>query len=214
MADTTHLEAHATGHDNASAHDHTPTGWRRWVYSTNHKDIGMMYLIFAIFAGVVGGILSGFMRMELQEPGIQIFHGLASMVYGAQGDAALDAGKHMYNVFTTAHALIMIFFAVMPATVGGFGNYFAPLMIGAPDTAFPRINNIAFWLLPPAFILLIMSLFFAGPSGAYMNGSGGGWTIYPPFSTTGQPGPAMDFVILSLHVAGLSSILGAINLIT
>ncbi|HTM77596.1 MAG TPA: cbb3-type cytochrome c oxidase subunit I, partial [Devosia sp.] len=214
MADTTHLEAHATGHDNAAAHHHTPTGWRRWVYSTNHKDIGLMYLIFAIFAGVVGGILSGVMRLELQEPGIQIFHGLAHMVYGAEGDVAIDAGKHMYNVFTTAHALIMIFFAVMPATVGGFGNYFAPLMIGAPDTAFPRINNIAFWLLPPAFILLIMSLFFAGPSGDFMNGSGGGWTIYPPFSTSGQPGPAMDFVILSLHVAGLSSILGAINLIT
>jgi len=213
MADTTHLEAHATGHDHADAHDHhTPTGWRRYVYSTNHKDIGVMYLVFAIIAGIVGGLLSGFMRMELQEPGIQIFHGLAAMTYGVEGDAAIDAGKHMYNVFTTAHALIMIFFMVMPATVGGFGNYFAPLMIGAPDTAFPRINNVAFWLLPPAFILLLMSLFFEGPSGLY--GSGGGWTIYPPLSTTGQPGPAMDFAILALHVAGISSILGAINLIT
>ncbi|MET3900493.1 cytochrome c oxidase subunit 1 [Devosia sp. UYZn731] len=215
MADTTHLEAHATGHDGAASHDHhTPTGWRRYVYSTNHKDIGVMYLWFAVIAGIVGGLLSGFMRMELQEPGIQIFHGLAAMVYGINGDAAIDAGKHMYNVFTTAHALIMIFFMVMPATVGGFGNYFAPLMIGAPDTAFPRINNIAFWLLPPAFILLLMSFFFAGPDGANMNGTGGGWTIYPPLSTTGQPGPAMDFAILALHVAGISSILGAINLIT
>ncbi|MDB5537246.1 MAG: cytochrome-c oxidase [Devosia sp.] len=215
MADTTHLEAHATGHDGAASHDHhTPTGWRRYVYSTNHKDIGVMYLVFAIIAGIVGGLLSGFMRMELQEPGIQIFNGLASMVYGINGDPSIDAGKHMYNVFTTAHALIMIFFMVMPATVGGFGNYFAPLMIGAPDTAFPRINNIAFWLLPPAFILLLMSFFFAGPDGANMNGTGGGWTIYPPLSTTGQPGPAMDFAILALHVAGISSILGAINLIT
>ncbi|MEO5804933.1 cytochrome c oxidase subunit I [Devosia sp.] len=213
-AEATHLDAHGAGHDHHAAdHGHSdPTGWRRYVYSTNNKDIGVMYLIFAIVAGVIGGLLSGAMRMELQEPGIQIFHGLASMVYGVSGDDALDAGKHMYNVFTTAHALIMIFFMVMPATVGGFGNYFVPLMIGSPDTAFPRINNIAFWLLPPAFILLCISLFVEGPSGAM--GAGGGWTLYPPLSTTGQPGPAVDFVILALHVAGVSSILGAINLIT
>jgi cytochrome c oxidase subunit 1 len=202
-AEAAHHEAHDHGH---------PTGWRRYVYSTNHKDIGVMYLVFAIVAGVVGGLLSGAMRLELQEPGIQIFHGLAAMTYGLNGDAAIDAGKHMYNVFTTAHALIMIFFMVMPATMGGFANYFAPLMIGAPDTAFPRINNIAFWLLPFAFALLLLSLFFEGPPGMY--GTGGGWTIYPPLSTSGQPGPAMDFAILSLHVAGVSSILGAINLIT
>jgi len=208
------LEAHATGHDRASAHDHSiPTGWKRWLYSTNHKDIGVMYLIFSIVAGVIGGLLSGVMRLELQEPGIQIFHGLAAMVYQApDADSALDAGKHMYNVFVTAHALIMVFFTVMPATMGGFANYFAPLMIGAPDTAFPRINNIAFWLLPPAFLLLLLSLFFEGPAGA--NGAGTGWTIYPPLSTSGHPGPAVDFAILSLHVAGASSILGAINLIT
>ena len=212
MADTTaHLEAHATGHDAASHHE--PTGWRRWVYSTNHKDIGVMYLVFSIVTGIIGGLLSGVMRMELQEPGIQIFHGLAAMVYGVSGGDALDAGKHMYNVFTTAHALIMVFFVVMPATMGGFANYFAPLMVGAPDTAFPRINNIAFWLLPPAFILLLMSLFFEG-TGPTALGFGGGWTIYPPLSTIGHPGPAMDFAILSLHVAGVSSILGAINLIT
>src|SRR5688572_12625900 len=215
MADTTHSleahegQAHADGH--AADHGH-PTGWRRYVYSTNHKDIGTMYLIFAIVAGVIGGLLSGAMRLELQEPGIQIFHGLAAMVYGTSGDAALDAGKHMYNVFTTAHALIMIFFMVMPAMIGGFGNWFVPLMIGAPDMAFPRMNNISFWLLPPAFLLLVMSMFFEGPAGAY--GTGGGWTIYPPLSTSGQPGPAMDFAILSLHIAGASSILGAINFIT
>lgn len=214
MTDAVHLEAHATGHDTAS-HMHEPTGWRRWVYSTNHKDIGVMYLIFSIVAGIIGGLLSGVMRLELQEPGIQIFHGLANMVYGLGGpENAIDAGKHMYNVFTTAHALTMVFFVVMPATIGGFANYFVPLMIGAPDTAFPRINNIAFWLLPPAFILLMLSLFFPGGSGANENGFGGGWTIYPPLSTTGHPGPAMDFAILSLHVAGISSILGAINLIT
>jgi cytochrome c oxidase subunit 1 len=209
MADTHALEAHAHGH--SAGHGHV-TGWRRYLFSTNHKDIGTLYLMFALVAGVIGAILSGFMRLELQEPGIQIFHGLAAMVYGAEGDAALDAGKHLYNVFTTAHALIMIFFMVMPALIGGFANWFVPIMIGAPDMAFPRMNNISFWLLPPAFLLLVLSMFFEGPPGAY--GAGGGWTIYPPFSTTGMPGAAMDFVILSLHIAGASSILGAINFIT
>ncbi|UJQ95856.1 cytochrome c oxidase subunit I [Mariluticola halotolerans] len=202
-------DAKAAQHDDAHGH---PTGWRRYVYSTNHKDIGTMYLIFAIMAGIIGGALSGFMRWELAEPGIQIFHGLAQMVYGFEGDAAIDGGKHMYNVFTTAHGLIMIFFMVMPAMIGGYANWFVPIMIGAPDMAFPRLNNISFWLLPPAFILLLISLFVEGPPGAY--GTGGGWTMYPPFATTGQPGPAVDFAILSLHIAGASSILGAINFIT
>ena len=199
--------AHAA-HDD---HEHHPTGWRRYVYSTNHKDIGTMYLWFAVVAGIIGGLLSVLMRVELQEPGIQIFHGLANMVYGADM-SNLDAGKHMFNVFVTAHALLMIFFMVMPAMIGGFGNWFVPLMIGAPDMAFPRMNNISFWLLIPAIGLLLISMFVEGPSGLY--GVGGGWTIYPPLSTTGQPGPAMDFAILALHIAGASSILGAINFIT
>ncbi|MCP4314677.1 MAG: cytochrome c oxidase subunit I [Hyphomicrobiales bacterium] len=194
------------------AHDHKPTGWTRWVMSTNHKDIGTLYLIFAIIGGIVGGALSIIMRMELQEPGIQIFHGLASIVYGFDGDAAIDGGKQMFNVFLTAHGLIMVFFMVMPALIGGFANWMVPIMIGAPDMAFPRMNNISFWLLPPAFIMLLLSLFAEGPAGAY--GVGGGWTVYPPLSTTGQPGPAMDFAILALHIAGASSILGAINFIT
>ncbi|ANH03329.1 cytochrome c oxidase subunit I [Shinella sp. HZN7] len=202
--------AHGDHHDH---HEHKPlTFFQRWFLSTNHKDIGTLYLIFAICAGIIGGTLSVVMRMELQEPGIQIFHGLAQMVYGFEGDAAIDGGKHMFNVFTTAHALIMIFFMVMPALIGGFANWMVPIMIGAPDMAFPRMNNISFWLIIPAFLLVLLSMFVEGPAGAY--GAGGGWTVYPPFSTSGQPGPAMDFVILGLHIAGASSILGAINFIT
>ena len=197
----------------AAHDDHAlPSGWRRYVYSTNHKDIGTMYLWFAIISGLIGGFLSVMMRIELAEPGIQIFSGLAQMAYGAGADAALDQGKHMYNVFVTGHGLLMIFFMVMPAMIGGFGNWFVPLMIGAPDMAFPRMNNISFWLLPPALGLLLISMFAEGPAGAH--GVGGGWTLYPPLSTTGQPGPAMDYAILSVHLAGASSILGAINFIT
>src|SRR5437773_10133604 len=196
-----------------AAHEHAdhPTGWRRYVYSTNHKDIGTMYLVFAIIAGVIGGGLSILMRMELMEPGIQYFTGWAQIFYGISGDAT-DVGKHMYNVFITAHGLIMIFFMVMPAMIGGFGNWMVPLMIGAPDMAFPRMNNISFWLLLASFALLLLSTFVEGEPGA--NGVGAGWTIYAPLSTSGHPGPAVDFAILSLHLAGASSILGDINFIT
>ncbi|MBL1241848.1 MAG: cytochrome c oxidase subunit I [OCS116 cluster bacterium] len=197
-----------TVHD-AHAH-HTPTGWRRWLLSTNHKDIGTLYLVFAIFAGFVGGAVSMGMRIELAEPGMQFFPWIAEYIAGA--DDPVNAGKHLFNVFTTAHGLIMVFFMVMPALIGGFGNWFVPLMIGAPDMAFPRMNNISFWMVPPAMLLLVISMFMDGPSG--FTGTGGGWTIYPPLSTSGQPGPAMDFAIFALHMAGAASILGAINIIT
>jgi cytochrome c oxidase subunit I len=194
-------------HDDHHGH---PTGWRRYLYSTNHKDIGTLYLIFAIIAGLIGSGLSGAMRMELMYPGVQIFPTISAIL---AGDGSLDAAKNMFNVFITAHGVIMIFFLVMPALIGGFGNWFVPLMIGAPDMAFPRMNNISFWLLPASFLLLLTSLFVEGSPG--MHGFGGGWVLYPPFSSTaGTPGPAMDFVILSLHLAGASSILGAINFIT
>ena len=197
------MSADAATHD-----DHTPSmwDWRRWVLSTNHKDIGTMYLVFAIFAGIIGGGLSGLIRWELMEPGLQVFTGEDT------GWGAIFGNAHNYNVVTTMHALIMIFFMVMPAMIGGFGNWFVPLMIGAPDMAFPRMNNISFWLLPFSFALALMSMFVPG-AGADL-GFGGGWVMNPPLATSGHNGPAMDLLILSLHIAGVSSILGAINFIT
>lgn len=175
-------------------HGH-PGFWRRWFASTNHKDIGTLYLIFAFSAGLVGAFLSICMRIELQHPGMQLF-----------------SSPQMFNVFVTGHGLIMVFFMVMPALIGGFGNWFIPLMIGAPDMAFPRMNNISFWLTVSGFALLVCSLFVEGAPGTL--GFGGSWTVYPPLSVSGHPGPALDFAIFALHVTGIGSILGAINFIT
>ncbi len=186
-------------------HHHTPTGWRRWLFSTNHKDIGILYLWYAGIMGIIGFLMSLAIRIELAEPGVQFLPTLTG------GDMA--AAEQLYNVLITGHGLIMIFFLVMPALIGGFGNFFVPIMIGAPDMAFPRMNNISFWLLVPSIVLLMLSMFMEGPPGGL--GAGTGWTIYPPLSSAaGHPGPAMDLAILSLHIAGASSIMGAINFIT
>ena len=177
----------------ADYHDHAPSFVARWFFSTNHKDIGTLYLIFSLVTVLFGGAYSGLIRLELFNEA-SVAGALTQCVGGACGD--------VYNQWLTLHGLIMIFFVVMPALIGGFGNWFVPLMIGAPDMAFPRLNNISFWLLVPAFILLLYS------------GANNSWVFYPPFSSSIAQADSTPWLIFALHLAGASSILGAVNFIT
>src|SRR5512134_3949633 len=168
-------------------HAHHPTGIMRWITTTNHKDIGTLYLWFSFTMFMIGGAMAMVIRLELFSPGLQWVN------------------PDFFNQMTTMHGLIMVFGAIMPAFVG-FANWQIPMMIGAPDMAFPRMNNWSFWLLPPAATLLILSMFV--PGGA----PGVGWTLYAPLTI--QQGMGMDLTIFAVHILGMSSILGSINIIT
>jgi cytochrome c oxidase subunit 1 len=195
----------------AAAHDHARPGFfTRWFMSTNHKDIGILYLFTAGLLGFVSVAFTVFMRIELMEPGVQhmCMEG-ASLVASAVENCTPNG--HMWNVLITGHGILMMFFVVIPALFGGFGNYFMPLMIGAPDMAFPRMNNLSYWMYVAGSSLAVCSLILPGGNGQL--GSGVGWVLYAPLSTK-EAGLSMDFAIFAVHLSGASSILGSINMIT
>ncbi|MGB7270816.1 MAG: cbb3-type cytochrome c oxidase subunit I, partial [Albidovulum sp.] len=198
-------DAAVHGHDE---HGH-PGFFTRWFMSTNHKDIGILYLFAAAAVGFVSVAFTVYMRMELMNPEVQYMC--------LEGARLIDSGEvctpngHLWNVLITAHGILMMFFVVIPALFGGFGNYFMPLQIGAPDMAFPRMNNLSFWLYIAGTSLAVASVL--SPGGNDQMGSGVGWVLYPPLSTL-EAGYSMDLALFAVHLSGASSILGAINMIT
>ncbi|WP_370252995.1 cytochrome c oxidase subunit I [Nioella sp.] len=195
-----------------SGHDHEKPGFfTRWFMSTNHKDIGILYLFTAGFVGLLSVIFTVYMRMELMEPGVQFMCDEGARILSGFGAEECTPNGHLWNVMITYHGVLMMFFVVLPALFGGFGNYFMPLMIGAPDMAFPRLNNLSFWMYVAGVSLGVASLLAPGGNG--QAGSGVGWVLYAPLSTR-EAGISMDFAIFAVHVSGASSILGAINIIT
>ncbi|MDR0808646.1 MAG: cytochrome c oxidase subunit 1 [Gemmobacter sp.] len=192
-------------------HDHDKRGFfTRWFMSTNHKDIGILYLFFSGLVGLISVLFTVFMRLELMEPGVQ-YMCLEGTRFVADAAQTCTPNGHLWNVVITAHGILMMFFVVIPALFGGFGNYFMPLQIGAPDMAFPRMNNLSFWLYVAGTSLAVASVF--SPGGNDQMGSGIGWVLYPPLSTT-EGGYSTDLAIFAVHLSGASSILGAINIIT
>ncbi len=199
-------DAATTGHD----HDER-SFFTRWFMSTNHKDIGILYLFTAGFVGLISVAFTVYMRMELMEPGVQYMCAEGARFLGGIGAEDCSPNGHLWNVMITYHGILMMFFVVIPALFGGFGNYFMPLMIGAPDMAFPRLNNLSYWMYVAGVSLGIASMLAPGGNGQL--GSGVGWVLYAPLSTR-ETGVSMDFAIFAVHVSGASSILGAINIIT
>ncbi len=191
-------------------HEDERSFFTRWFMSTNHKDIGILYLIVSAVAGLISVIFTVYMRMELMSPGVQ-FMCMEGARFIADSSAECTPNGHLWNVMITAHGILMMFFVVIPALFGGFGNYFMPLQIGAPDMAFPRMNNLSFWLYVAGTSLAVCSVL--APGGNDQSGSGVGWVLYPPLSTN-EGGFSMDLAIFAVHVSGASSILGAINMIT
>ncbi len=199
-------DAAQTGHD---THE-KPGFFTRWFMSTNHKDIGILYLFVSGLAGFISVSFTIYMRLELMEPGVQFMCLEGARLFSNAAETCTPNG-HLWNVLITGHGILMMFFVVIPALFGGFGNYFMPLHIGAPDMAFPRLNNLSFWLFVAGTSLAILSVLVPGGNG--QNGSGIGWVLYPPLSTT-EAGMSTDIAIFAVHVSGASSILGAINIIT